>query len=154
MKKNIQKIMVLVLGLVVLSIGGGLAIWFLSYESSITGFAVSSEVPLTFSSDFGFENVNTTDSGFEKTENIILKNADGNVNMTIDIISNVTDVDDECTDYQNDSSVVVEYDGVEINDGDLITVGSGWTSVNVTTTVKRFACPQDIETSITLTPTA
>lgn len=133
-------------------IAGASATWMMYYSpSSPTGFVVDSNSSIVFSDDFLSDSVDATTGPVEKTNTITLENSNGPIVMTVYTNTTKEDVDDGCTDWQNDCEVSIDYQGETINETSQdITVGSGFSYLNVTTSCERLSCPQTIQTEIEL----
>lgn len=137
--------------LVVLISSGVYAIWLISFQGT-TGFIVDSTSTISISSDFSLTNINDTSSEVSKMEFVSLINADGDVGYVVDINSTTSDLTSDNCDSSGDGSIAVVYDGIPVSDGSNITVGSGTTYFNVTTTLAQFSCPQNFTTEVILIP--
>lgn len=139
------------LGILILGLSSlGTAAWVLGYEgSSATGFIVQSE-GVSYGDNFGVDSISTTSQGFNKTENITISNGNGEYNLTADIQINNVDVPGDLCNNSGDAFVIVEYNGRIINDGDNLTIRSGDSVIDVTTKLVPQACPQQINTTVSL----
>ena len=127
------------------------ASWFLGYEaSSPTGYVITSE-GVIYGDNLSMDNIDTTNSSFEKLESIEIQNPDGEYNLTVDIetINIDTDAGDSC-DISGDVDVDVEYDYGGISDGETITIRSGTSYLTVETSAKLRSCPQNVTTMVVL----
>ena len=146
---KITKRMMFSLLAVVAIAGLGSAAWFLGYTSSgSSGYMISSE-GVSYSDDFSVEENSTTNQSLSKVEKIYISNPDGNFTLVADIEILNDDVTDGCNN-SGDVEVIIEYLGAEISDGDNITIVPGTTELTVTTDVVKYACPQNISTTIEL----
>jgi len=121
-------------------IGTGSAYWVISHNAT-SGLIISSDVDLTFTNNFNASSeINTDLSAFSKVEVITIDNNNGEINLSVGLNKTIIDVVDSC-DNTDDTSWIVEYDGVELTDLDTITIPSGETNLTLTTNVVKFACP-------------
>ena len=80
---------------------------------------------------------------FSKTEGIYIGNLNGNKTAQFNMTTTIDDVGDAC-DPTGDVSVVAEYKGVEINDGDTFIIVEGSSQVEITSSILDNACPLPI----------
>ena len=59
---------------------------------------------------------------------------------------------DDCSN-NGDVNFVSEYNGTTLTHGDNLNVESGSSNFTITSTVKKFSCPQNASLEVTLTPT-
>lgn len=129
--------------------GVTLGAWVLSHQAQ-TGYTISSSGSLSFSDDFGIDNIDTGNSSFTKTEYVNVSNNDGplNVNITLDV--NVTDVVDACNN-SGDVEVNASWNGITLmNNSAIMTANSGSNLLGITTYAKKYACPQFVVTTATV----
>ncbi len=127
------------------------AIWFLNYEAR-TGLTIFSSLDLTFSDNFNESTIaDTSYNSYSKTETILISNEDGDINLNVSILENITDdVWDDC-DNSNDVIIFAEYNSTIIYDGDQILIPNGDHELNLTIEAIKYACPQQIIVDLALT---
>lgn len=147
MKKN-KKI---TLGLLLL-LGVGLVAgaWVLGYNSTLSGFIISSE-GVEWSSDFSITSNDTTNNSISKIETLSVSNPDGAFDLQAEIIINNTDDETDSCNNTDDVSVNVTFDGAEITDGEIVTIDGGDSDFLIETKALRRSCPQAINTQLILT---
>lgn len=155
MKKN--KIIAALLCIVALGAFGSAA-WILGYgPTNATGFVVNSSQTLTYSDSFTMSDNDGMGEKIKVDFLSIENTADAPVDMSIEILTDVVDTDenDSC-DISGDVEVRAYYTNSEdadmnLTNGDMITIpASGYASVNVETITVDKACPQTAETTVYL----
>lgn len=137
----------------ILMSGGVFALWSLFYESNETGYIVSSSVPLSFEDDFSMDAYDASSSNTSKIQTLTLTNSDGTIQMNVSVNRTLNDVDDECIQsLEGDVCSSITYEGAPIDSNSIIDVVNGESEIEVTTEIKKFACPSNFSTKITLTP--
>ena len=149
MKTKKQKIVLSSITLLLL-IGLVSAGWVLFFNG-MTGLVISSSVPLTFSTTMTESEIDTTSSGYEKIEYVNLTNSDGDIPVNVTLLETITDAQDSC-DNSGDVVFEVEYKGVPIANGESVTITSGATALEITTTAEQYSCPQNASLEVTLNP--
>ena len=153
MSKTKKFLLIMAFSFVTLSfIGGGVALWMYSFND-VTGLTISSDVPITFSSDFSITPIDTTNNSYGKTETITITNQDSNISL----IANISVTQDDVT---GDSCIIdsggvdvtneVRYDGNPINNNDTLIVTNGVHYVDVDLNASWQSCPQNYSVEITL----
>ncbi len=104
----------------------------------------------------GFDDVvvEGLDMGAAETEiKAVFGNQNGALNMKFEATKDITDIEDDCIDYENDTTEIEwDFNGDIINDGDQVLVNSGLEN-NLTGTFStvRSACPQTLDIQVSLT---
>lgn len=145
-----EKRLALSLGLILLMGVGVFAIWQFSHTAN-TGLVVTSTGNgLSFTDNFTTTNIDTTSAMYNKTESIVIINSDGATPLSVAMATNIVDVADGCNNT-GDINVSANYNGQPVQNGSNISVISGQSFFNVTTTAKIFSCPQSVNTQVNLT---
>ena len=139
--------------LLVLS-GTAFGAWVLLMESEFTGSVVSTP-PITMTSSFSDISVDTTSGPATATTELLIENANDVQNFVFvdEVIK--TDVDDGCTDYENDCDVTYlltnDRGDTLIVDGETVTIRPLDNTITATLECVEMSCPQDVDVSISLT---
>ncbi len=150
--KGSKVMKILMLCFVVVFIGSVSAIWYFSGDFT-TGLIVGGSSEVSFSSNLSVNNLDDTSQVYSKIEEIIINNADGEMDFQFLIIENITDVEDDCSN-QDDLNFTLWKDDFqsEIRSLDNLTIGDGETKIFARTRLKQYACPQEISINVLINP--
>lgn len=137
------------------------AAWYVNYQGSST-MTITSEDPLSFSSDFMLEGelLDTTNSSLTVSKTLDIYNSNGNITGILSLTTNQTDFDDGCTIEENETILNAYYiggehgmsDPLEVSDGGIITINPGSSMIELNTTFVQHSCPQNYTFDISITP--
>ena len=132
-------------------LGSATAVWISQFSGS-SGYDVTSDVPIHFTGSLSLDNIDVSNESYYKNEVITLQNDNGAVDFNFTIIKNESDVFwDDCTDWEDDCDLKIEYLGEEISSG-IHEIPSGTSVLNVTSSCERYSCPQHLEAEISINP--
>ena len=153
MKMNLKKLLGIIFAVMIVPLGFAICQMTITTQTAMT---VSSDGTVVSFID-GFENFNlgnVTIEGATHQETAQIMNADGSINMLVGVEIITTDVEDSCTDYENDVTHTLQINGTTVTDGEQIVLNGGYTDVTLNTEAVRFSCPQSQTVILTLTSTA
>ena len=106
--------------------------------------------PITIGVDFVSKDLDVSNSDGLINNTMTLSNSNGILLFNVNITETKNDVNDTCTDNENDCELTYKYQGNEIKNGDNINITSGDTELQAIVSCDQLACPQQIESQIVL----
>ena len=153
-KQNIEKMVAIVIGSIILLSGLGYAIWNATYEDRMTA-DITSETPLKVITTFDNQNIDTTNESITIGTTSLFKNIGQNINLTLSINETTTDIIDECNNT-GDADITYFFGEAyntktEVNAGEdtniLLEEGKTY-GVNINATFLRQSCPNSVEVEL------
>ena len=148
--KNKKVSVALSLGLI-LAVSG--AYLLMIEDPEILGRVVGMESdPLSWEVSFPDLFVNTTTEAGTNSSFAQIKNDNGiveNMSVSFDVVMTDNNLTDSC-DIEGDCATILRIDNIIREDGDLIDLPAGLTSLEISTSCKRWSCPQNISAAFSL----
>lgn len=130
--------------------GAGYAAWLTLIEET-SSVEITSNEPLTYTSNFASNTLDTSEGADTDTDSIILHNNDGDQDLVLSYEITKSDIVDNCTDWENDLDISIFYDSNPVSNGTVITVPGGSNKeLAVQYDAVKFSCPQTAQVDVRL----
>ena len=153
-KQNIEKLVAIVIGSIILLSGLGYAIWNATYEDRMTA-DITSETPLKVITTFNNFELDTTNESKTIRTTTTFKNIGQNINLTLSINETTTDIIDECNNT-GDADITYFFGEAyntktEVNAGEDINIlleEEKTYECDINATFLRGSCPSSVEVEL------
>ncbi len=135
----------------ILAISFVFAAWAFSYNNTIQATVIPTGGVLLIVEDISDFNVNTTDGNITTVQNLSLFNRNGFKLTTLTLTVNKTLTELSCPNFINDCSIEFKNDTGVLNNGDNISLISGFNDFTLETSCIQFSCGQNISIEVDIT---